>query len=105
MSYISETWSVPKPKKPLAEVPDWARRLAAARTMVELNQTRFAKECGISQQRYSLYENGSREPPIAVWLAILPKLGAGVTLDFIITGRREHQANHDAQPERAKKGR
>jgi DNA-binding XRE family transcriptional regulator len=54
--------------------------------MTGMSQTEFARELGISQQRYGLYETGKTEPNIMCWVDISRKLD--VSLDFLLKGDR-----------------
>lgn len=76
-------------------MPQWAKRLAAARIVACPNQTDFAKKIGMLQQTYSLYETGERFPKHAGWLRIMKGL-PNVTLDFIILGRNPQIADDRA---------
>lgn len=62
--------------------------------------TDFAKEIGHSQQRYSNYERGDREPKILVWGMIRDKLG--VTVDFIMFGDQAPRVGARAREEISK---
>lgn len=66
-------------------LPDWAKRLRDARKLTGMGPTAFAKKIGLSQQRYSNYERGEREPDVTAWRLISSQLP--VALDFIILGR------------------
>jgi transcriptional regulator with XRE-family HTH domain len=68
-----------------AQLPEWAKRLRDARKLTGLGPTAFAKKIGLSQQRYSNYERGEREPDVTAWRMISTHLP--VALDFIILGR------------------
>ncbi len=82
---------MPKQMQPNREtkIPDWAQRLQDARKLTGLGPTAFAKRIGLSQQRYSNYERGDREPNVTAWERIISHLPVG--LDFIILGRSTHQ--------------
>jgi len=75
------------------KTPDWALRLRNARKLTGLGPTEFARRAGLSQQRYSNYERGMREPNMNAWAKIVTRLP--VSLDFIIIGRTgsERQPN------------
>ena len=73
-------------KTAATHTPDWADRLRSARVMTGMSQTEFARELGISQQRYGLYETGKTEPNIMCWVDISRKLD--VSLDFLLKGDR-----------------
>jgi DNA-binding XRE family transcriptional regulator len=73
-------------KTTATHTPDWADRLRSARVMTGMSQTEFARELGISQQRYGLYETGKTEPNIMCWVDISRKLD--VSLDFLLKGDR-----------------
>lgn len=47
-------------------------------------QSSLAKELGVSQQSVSNYENGSREPPIAILIALSDLFGC--TIDELVRG-------------------
>lgn len=83
----NDTWGVARTKKAIATIPAWAKRLTAARVLVTENQTEFATSIGLSQQRYSNYELGRREPTILIWGLIRQKLN--VTIDFIFFGHAD----------------
>lgn len=60
-----------------------------ARELTGLLQTEFAVALGISQQRYSHYEKGKREPSTEMWSLIIRELrsrNVPLTLDYIIAG-------------------
>jgi DNA-binding XRE family transcriptional regulator len=67
--------------------PDWAVRLKQLREMHYDTAIEFAEKLGLSQQRYSNYENGDREPTIDVWHKIAQDLK--VTVDRIMFGPGE----------------
>lgn len=87
---VAKQW-VTMAKKPIRrdQRPAWARRLEAARSLRYETQTDFATKLGISQQRYSNYENGSREPDIELWGRIVDELR--VSADNIMFGPRDEQ--------------
>ena len=64
--------------------PEWSCRLVHFRGMTGLKPIEFARALGISQQRYSNYERGIREPDIAMWNQIREKFN--LPIYFIITG-------------------
>jgi len=69
--------------------PVWAARLAMARELTGLSQTKFAAALGLSQQRYNNYETGDREPDAEIWTKIIRELRSRdvpLTLDYIIAG-------------------
>lgn len=68
-----------------ADRPAWAKRLVDARKLTGLGPSEFSRRIGLSQQRYSNYERGEREPNVNAWQRIISHLPVG--LDFIIIGR------------------
>ena len=69
----------------IADRPAWAKRLADARKLTGLGPTEFSRRIGLSQQRYSNYERGEREPNVIAWQRIISHLP--VDLNFIIIGQ------------------
>jgi transcriptional regulator with XRE-family HTH domain len=69
----------------IADRPAWAKRLSDARKLTGLGPTEFSRRIGLSQQRYSNYERGEREPNVIAWQRIVTHLP--VDLDFIIIGQ------------------
>lgn len=65
--------------------PAWAKRLTDARKLTGMGPTEFSRRIGLSQQRYSNYERGEREPSVNAWQRIISHLP--VDLDFIIIGQ------------------
>jgi transcriptional regulator with XRE-family HTH domain len=65
--------------------PSWAKRLTDARKLTGMGPSEFSRKIGLSQQRYSNYERGEREPNISAWQRIISYLP--VDLDFIIIGQ------------------
>lgn len=66
------------------ERPAWAKRLTDARKLTGMGPTEFSRKIGLSQQRYSNYEGGIREPNVNAWKRIVSHLP--VDLNFIIVG-------------------
>jgi transcriptional regulator with XRE-family HTH domain len=98
---MSENGRMARPRKtPETLRPAWAVRLEAARTMTGFGQTDFARRIGLSQQRYSNYEYGLREPDIATW--ILLKHALNVSLDFLLAGEPPARLAEDAPANRLK---
>jgi transcriptional regulator with XRE-family HTH domain len=69
----------------ITDRPAWAKRLTDARKLTGLGPTEFSRRIGLSQQRYSNYERGEREPNVNAWQRIISHLP--VDLDFIIIGQ------------------
>jgi transcriptional regulator with XRE-family HTH domain len=65
--------------------PPWAKRLTDSRKLTGMGPSEFSRKIGLSQQRYSNYERGEREPNISAWQRIISYLP--VDLDFIIIGQ------------------
>ncbi len=65
--------------------PSWAKRLTDARKLTGMGPSEFSRKIGLSQQRYSNYERGEREPNISAWQRIVSHLP--VDLNFIIIGQ------------------
>ena len=76
------------------------KRIAETRQKQGLSQADLAERLRISPSTVGMYEQGRREPPIDVLIAMSEEFG--VTIDYLITGkictltdpRLSEQANH-----------
>lgn len=76
------------------------KRIAETRQKQGWSQAEFAERLHISPSTVGMYEQGRREPPIDVLIAMSEEFG--VTIDYLITGkictltdpRLSEQANH-----------
>lgn len=59
-------------------------RIAHLRRNKGWSQAKLAKILGLSTSTVAMYEQGRREPPISVIIALANALG--VTIDYLITG-------------------
>lgn len=61
-----------------------ARRLTLLRDVLELNQTEFGEQIGVSQSRYSMWETADRLLPPDIAIKICETFG--VTTDWLYRG-------------------
>lgn len=60
-------------------------RIAQLRHKCGLSQAKLAEHLGLSTSAIAMYEQGRREPPVAILIALADTLG--VTIDYLLTGR------------------
>jgi len=84
-----------KKEKRERDKPLWARQLTAVRTLTGRSQTDIAKDLGISQQGYSLYEKGEREPDIQMLVRI--RSVYNISIDWLLTGTGAHSLPSGAE--------
>lgn len=59
-------------------------RIAELRRKCGLSQAALAKKLGLSTSAIAMYEQGRREPSVAILIALTEVLG--VTMDYLLTG-------------------
>ena len=69
-------------------------RIAALRRQAGLSQAELASRLRVSPSAMGMYEQGRREPPVEVLVALARELG--VTTDFLLTGQVTAAAEADA---------
>ena len=60
-------------------------RIASLRRAAGWSQARLAAMLGISPSAMGMYEQGRREPPVAILVALSQNLG--VSVDYLVTGK------------------
>lgn len=60
-------------------------RIAELRRKCGLSQAALAKKLGLSTSAIAMYEQGRREPSVAILIALTEVLG--VTMDYLLTGQ------------------
>lgn len=61
------------------------QRIAVMRRQTGMSQAQLAKKLGISPSAVGMYEQGRREPPLDILVALSGILG--VTTDYLLTGK------------------
>ncbi len=68
-------------------------RIALARKRMGISQAQLAKRLHISPSAVGMYEQGRREPPADVLVALSAELD--VSIDYLLTGKDHHKPEPD----------
>ena len=60
-------------------------RIAHLRRSIGLSQSALAQALGLSTSTIAMYEQGRREPPVSIIIALAATLG--VTIDYLLAGQ------------------
>ena len=72
-------------------------RIASLRRHFGLSQSALAHALGLSTSTIAMYEQGRREPPVSIIIALAATLG--VTIDYLLTGQPPQSPSLPSEPD------